>query len=203
MLTGQPGFTTLQVEAVFRNGSTPTSVRDWSSLVAGMLARSLDIQDVRLGKVALGRVPVPGGGSYSRDKQLVALVDVEDELAQQVLERLQISEQIATDPDSEVEVHGDSPPAGIKMAACAQLPELVVDRTERDYSSRSRGEFRGRAGAGGGGRYGDAGKARFGSGSSGGRPGSEGGSAGSGRGWGGSSVGSRGGGTSGGRSWLR
>lgn len=191
----------MQVEAVFRNGSTPSSVRDWSSLVAGVLARSLDLQDVHLGKVALGRVSVPGGGSYSRDKQVVALVDLEDDMAQQALERLQIGDQFATLPDSEVEVHEYSLPPGIKIAACAHLPELVVERTERDFS-RPRGDSRGGTGRASGG-YGDAGRARFGSSSGGGRSGSSGGSGGSGRSWGGSSVGSRGGGTAGGKSWQQ
>lgn len=186
---------------MFRNGSTPVSVRDWQSLVTGVLARSLDLQDVHLGKLALGRVPVPGGGSYSRDKQLVALVDLEDELAQMVLQRLAPPHQLEGRPhDDELKQEQQYElPVGIKMAACVHLPELVVDRTERDFgrggSSRGRGEYR----AGGSGGYGDAGRARFG----GGRAfsgGGKGGSGSSGRAWGGGSANSRG---TGGKSWQQ
>ena len=172
-LTGEENMMTVQVNAVFRNGSTPETVRDWQKLINGILKRSCGIMDVRFGKMSMGR---------GTDRNLCALVDFPYDQGVEILEAL---------ADAVL-------PQGVGIKQCEQLPQLVQER-----GSYSRDSYGGGGGGGGGGRgggYGDRGG--YGSGSRGGggwnRP-SEGGRAYKPR----DSYGGSGGGATVTRSWTR
>jgi hypothetical protein len=38
---------TMQVDAMFKNGTTPANNRDWQKLIIGVLRRSFDIEDIK------------------------------------------------------------------------------------------------------------------------------------------------------------
>ena len=135
LLTGEADVTTMQVDAVFKNGSQPTSMRDWQKLTAGVLRRSLDIEDIKFGKTSLAKVAGgPGTGERSLGSSSVCcLIDVPAQQGQKVLEML----------DSV------TLPAGVNLEACKTLPELI-----RDPSDRYHQDYRG----GGGRRYGGGGR---------------------------------------------
>ena len=150
LLTGEEGVKTIQFEAVFRNGSTPESVRDWQRLVNGILRRSLGVEDAKFGKISMAR--------SSTRNNLCVLVDFTCEQADTILSALN---------DDEVKI-----PGGVKIHECHQLPPLVQE-ARRDYAgNRYEGVGYGRSGGGrdrygGSGRYG--GRAYHGNGDGGGR----------------------------------
>lgn len=171
LLSGQSGFTTLQIEAVFRNGSSPDNIRDWQRygplcswfhlpftsyfvlhipplvcrLFAGVLRRSLEMEDVSFGKMALGWV----GG------QSVAVVDLDSETAQAVLARLQQGEPEEEEGTADGKV---ALPPGLKITACQKLPDRMLDSLrDRDsdrggYGDRGGGGYSRGGGGGGGGQ---------------------------------------------------
>ncbi|CAK9252802.1 unnamed protein product [Sphagnum jensenii] len=120
LLTGEEGWQTLQVEAVFKNGTSPDNVRDWQRLLASVLKRSMDIDNVEFGKVNMGR---------TGDTRIpCAVLDLQEETAHQVLEAL---EKIKL-------------PTGLSIKECSVLPYITEYSTrsssygERRFSSGSR-----------------------------------------------------------------
>ena len=166
-------------------------------LFAGVLSRSLGMEDVVFGKLATGRAK----------GQTVLLVDLDSETAHAVLDRLQkpppavvvdVLVEGVTDGlvHTDIEAHGKERvalPEGLKIEACRTLPEIMLDRSPtREYSS-GRGS-RGGGGGGGGRSFSAAGR---GAGGGGGRSWQRSGdSGGGGRSWGGGGAPDRGGGRS-------
>jgi hypothetical protein len=182
LLTGEADVTTIQVDAVFKNGSQPESMRDWQKLTAGVLRRSLDIEDIKFGKTSLARVAAdPGRPESLGSSSVCCLIDVPAQQGQKVLEMLETV----------------TLPAGVNLEACKTLPELIRDPTDR-YSR----DYRGGGGGGGGRRYGGSGRSYGGGGGGGGRR-YDGGGGGRSYGGGGRDRGGGGGYGGGGRSYDR
>eukprot|EP01038_Epipyxis_sp_PR26KG_P009150 gene9150-12341_t len=145
LLTGENDVVTLEIEAVFKNGTSPDNVRDWQRLIAGVLRGVLNLQDVRFGKTSMAR---------GVDKNIIALVDFNKDRAYEILEEIEKTEL----------------PVGISFKICDTLPPLIVDRSERpSYSSSSSGGYSGGGYRGGGGGGGGSGRSYGGRGSYGGR----------------------------------
>ena len=123
--TGESGLMTLHVEAVFKNGTSPDNVFDWRRLFAGVLKRSLGMEDVMVGKVAMGR---------SDSRAPCAVVDVPYEDGQEILTALETIKL----------------PQGLNIRECDVLPAIM-----NDYSSGGGGGGYKRSfgGGGGGGGY--------------------------------------------------
>lgn len=163
MLTGENDIMTLKINAVFKNGSSPATTRDWQRLLAGVIRRSLDVEEgVKFGKTVMAR---------DDDRSVIALIDVPYEIGTSILSKL-----------NEVGL-----PGGIKISQVDAIPrDIIEDRSRTDsWSDRggSRGEggtlrrgswgppggreggYRGGGGAGGGGGYrrdGDRGGSSYG-----------------------------------------
>lgn len=112
MLTGELNTLTLQVEAVFKNGSSPETTRDWTKLITGILYRTLGLDDIRFGKMTLARGP---------SRNLCCLIDVPAELGHEVLSMLQTTKL----------------PSGVTIAQCETLPQLISDSPSRYGGDRS------------------------------------------------------------------
>lgn len=121
--TGESGLMTLHVEAVFKNGTSPDNVFDWRRLFMGVLKRSLGMEDVMVGKVAMGR---------SDSRAPCAVVDVPYEDGQEIMTALQTIKL----------------PQGLNIRECDVLPSSMID-----YSSSGGGYKRSYGGGGGGGGY--------------------------------------------------
>ena len=159
LLTGELEYMTLQVQAVFRNGSSPSTIRDWQRLSAGLFRRSLGMDDFKFGRMSMARL--------EGDPNLVLLLDVDYEVGLAVLERLQGAEgdgaegeQGSGETDSSSNRESGRVraqlPSGVRVTRCETLPALVQDRSERPaYSSYGSsggggGGYRGTGGYGGG-----------------------------------------------------
>ena len=115
MLTGELNTLTLQVEAVFKNGTSPETTRDWTKLITGILYRTLGLDDIRFGKMTLAR---------GANRNLCCLVDVSAELGHEVLTMLEATKL----------------PSGVSIAQCETLPQLISDTSSR--FSDDRGSYR-------------------------------------------------------------
>lgn len=133
LLTGEPGMTTLQVDAVFRNGSQPSTMRDWQKLTAGVLKRSLNIDSIRFGKASLARTAKEETGDTIGGGAMCCLLDVP---VKQGSEIVQLLDEISL-------------PAGVVMQACKSLPQLIPDPSDRRFDDGSR-SYGGRGGSSGG-----------------------------------------------------
>lgn len=125
MLTGEENVMTLQVDAVFKNGTTPETTRDWTKLITGVLHRSLGLEDIKFGKMTMAR---------GANKNLCVLVDMPFDQATEVLDMLETTKL----------------PQGVNLAPCESLPNLIAERSDRSPSDRFGGGSR--YGGGGGGR---------------------------------------------------
>ena len=47
VLSGEKDVMTMQVDAMFKNGTTPANNKDWQRLFLGVLRRSFEIEDVK------------------------------------------------------------------------------------------------------------------------------------------------------------
>lgn len=133
LLTGEPGMTTLQVDAVFRNGSQPSTMRDWQKLTAGVLKRSLSINNIRFGKTSLAKTNKDGTeGENLGGGAVCCLLDVPVQQGSEIVKLLDVI----------------SLPPGVIMQACKTLPQLIQDPTNRrfDGGGRSYGGREGRSG---------------------------------------------------------
>lgn len=154
LLTGEPDMITLQVDAVFRNGSQPSTMRDWQKLSAGVLKRSLDIESIRFGKTSLAKTIQNEHleGENLGSGAVCCLLDIP---VQQGSKILQLLDEVSL-------------PSGVEMQVCKSLPHLIPDATNRNfnvggrsYGSRGdRGGYRGRGGASSGGGGGGGGRGR-------------------------------------------
>ena len=70
---------TLQIGAIFKNGTSPDNVRDWQKLVNGILRKSFNIMDAKFGKMSMARSP---------DRSLCVLVDFSYEQGKEILDAL-------------------------------------------------------------------------------------------------------------------
>jgi uncharacterized membrane protein YgcG len=120
MLTGEENLLTLQVQALFKNGTSPDNVRDWQRLFNGVLRKSFAIEDAKFGKMNMAR---------GEDRNLCVLVDLPYEQGRQVLDMLEREEAKL--------------PQGVSIEACDALPQLVQER----YGDR--GGYSGSGGYGG------------------------------------------------------
>jgi ATP-dependent RNA helicase DDX21 len=123
MLTGESDMMTIQVDAVFKNGSTPETTRDWTRLVTGVLHRSLGLEDIRFGRMTMARTPT---------RSLCCLFDMPSSQAHEVLEMLKSTKL----------------PGGVTLVQCEALPLLVSERMDRG----ERGSYGERSGSYGGDR---------------------------------------------------
>jgi ATP-dependent RNA helicase DDX21 len=187
LLTGESDMTTLQVEATFKNGTQPGDMRDWQRLTAGVLRRSLDLEDIKFGKTALAKEAEGAAATF-------CLIDVPAAQGSVILQKLQ---NVVL-------------PAGVVLEACKSLPYLIPNERDRQYGDRD-GGGRGRGGGGynrgGGGYRGGGGGGGYGRGGGGGGGGDRrGGGGGYNRdrgGGGGGGYDRDGGGGGGGRSYER
>jgi hypothetical protein len=143
-------------------------------LLANVLKNNLEIEDVAFGKMALGRV----------GRQPVALVDLDVETAQAVLDAVKAVE---TAPDASEGILTALPP-GMNIGACVKLPDLVDDQSSRGPRRSSPENARGGSSRGG---YGQSTQARGGYGQGREERGDGGGGA-PGRSWTGAGSGGRG-----------
>lgn len=135
---------TMQVDAMFKNGTTPSNNKDWQRLFLGVLRRSFEMEDVKFLRMSMAR-------NEARD--LCALVDLSFEVGMQIMDSMESA----------------GLPSGVSITHCTVLPPLVSDRSERPaYSDRgssyrsgsSSGGYQGGGGGrGGGSSYG--GKYRY------------------------------------------
>ena len=143
LLTGEEGLKTIQFEAVFKNGTTPESIRDWQRLVNGILRKSLNIVDAKFGKMSMAR---------STDRNLCILVDFSNKQAEAIL--------------SGKDEEGVQLPGGVRIQECIALPPLVQERYGGGgyRGGGGGGGYRGGGGGGyrGGGGYGGGGQRRGG-----------------------------------------
>lgn len=139
MLTGEENLVTIQVEAVFKNGTTPETTRDWTKLITGVLHRSLGLEDMKFGKMTMARGP---------NRNLCVLVDMPTEQAMEVLEM----------------VENTKLPQGVTLVPCEVLPPLISERSDRYGGGGSSSRY----GGGGGGGYSGGGRGGY-SGGGGGR----------------------------------
>ena len=137
--TGESGLLTLHVEAVFKNGTSPDNVRDWHRLFVGVLKRSLNIDDIIVGKVAMGR---------SDNRVPCAVIDVPYEDGQDIITALQTTKL----------------PPGLIIRECGTLPTSLMEYKRPYEGGGGGGGYRG-----GGGGYGGGGGGYRGGESSGGR----------------------------------
>ena len=141
LLTGEADVITLQVDATFKNGTQPTSIRDWQKLTAGVLRRSLEIEEVTFGKISLAKIDPDVN-------EICCLVDVPADQANEIFEKM-----------DEVRL-----PAGVNIVSCPTLPTLLRDPDQRYDRYGDRGDRRGGGGYGrgnggrGGGRGGGYGR---------------------------------------------
>ena len=158
LLTGAEDLVTMQFDAVFKNGSQPDTLRDWQKLAAGVLRRSLEIEDIKFGKTSIGKLP---------DQSMCCLIDLKSEQGSEIMKMLE-----------DVKL-----PQGVKLKPCSVLPPIMRDPSERSWQAGgggggSRGSYGGggsrgggyRGGGGGGGGYrsgGGAGRGRDNAGGSG------------------------------------
>jgi hypothetical protein len=47
VLSGEKDVMTMQIDAMFKNGTTPSNNKDWQRLFLGVLRRSFEIEDVK------------------------------------------------------------------------------------------------------------------------------------------------------------
>ena len=115
-------------------------------LVAGVLRRSLEIDDVQFSKTALARTP---------DRQIVCLVDMKYERGASILAQLSSTKL----------------PQGVNIKQCEVLPMLIPDRDRGYEDRRGGGGYRGGGGGyrGGNDRPRSGGYSDRGGGGSGGR----------------------------------
>jgi len=146
MLTGETDSMTLQVQAIFKNGTSPETTWDWQRLFAGILKRSLEIENVDMKRVAMGK---------TEQRTPIGLVDVNFEVGNQIIESLQTV----------------SLPNGVVIEQCEKLPQLVGDRggdyrggggSPRGWTPRE--SFGGGGGGGGGSSYGGDRRGSYGGG---------------------------------------
>lgn len=109
MLTGEIGKMTLHVNAVFKNGTSPSTVRDWQRVFSGIVRKSLLLEDVKTGRVAMGRLP--------KTRQFCGLFDVDTESGQTILDKIAEDESAI--------------PNGIEISRCEKLVEIVEDNSGR------------------------------------------------------------------------
>lgn len=110
-----------------------------------MLKRTLEMDDVEFGKMAMGR---------GANRQTIGLVDLDSETAQAVLARILPPGQTPVDGEEDGRV---ALPPGLSIRTCERLPELVLDPLQRTFergggSGRGGGYQRQGSGGGGGGR---------------------------------------------------
>jgi len=150
ILTGEIDYQTLEIHAVFRNGTAPTRSYEWRRLINGILERSLEMTQVAFGKVAMARSSSEGRNT---DLPFFGLIDIPAELATEVLSK-------AAEPGRL--------PGGVAIRACRKVPTIINERRDysgsSDYRSGSNGY---RAGGGRGGRAyrGGSGRGGYNSGS--------------------------------------
>ena len=141
LLTGEAGLKTMKFEAVFKNGTTPESIRNWQRLVNGILRKSLDIDDAKFGKMSMAR---------GADRNLCLLVDFTAQQANDILFALEDAQGL---------------PGGVAITECTALPPLVQERRS-EYGGGGGGGYRG--GGGYNNRYGGGGRGGGGGGGGGG-----------------------------------
>eukprot|EP00607_Mallomonas_marina_P009576 CAMPEP_0182418870 /NCGR_PEP_ID=MMETSP1167-20130531/3245_1 /TAXON_ID=2988 /ORGANISM="Mallomonas Sp, Strain CCMP3275" /LENGTH=778 /DNA_ID=CAMNT_0024593327 /DNA_START=198 /DNA_END=2530 /DNA_ORIENTATION=- len=106
ILTGETDTMSIEVHATFKNGSVPTSIRDWQRVTAGVMKRVLNEEkELRFGKMSLAR---------AAGQSLFFVVDMPlvqgNELLQAVRE------------------HGPTRlPQGVRLCQCDVLPSLLED----------------------------------------------------------------------------
>lgn len=111
--------------------------------MAGVLRRSLEIEDVKFSKTALAR---------TAERQLVCLVDMPYERAASIIAMLSSTPL----------------PQGVSIKQCQVLPMLIPDRDSRGDDRRGGGSYRGGGGGGGGYRGGNDRPRSYGGGGGGG-----------------------------------
>ncbi len=125
ILSGSQNTMTLQVNAVFKNGTSPGLIRDWQKLFAGVLKRTLDMDNVKFGKTVMAK---------DKNRQMIALIDVPYESGRDIMQKLQTV----------------SLPQGVNIQPCESLPSVVIsDRPE--YTSYGNDNYRSSSSGGGGG----------------------------------------------------